>query len=177
MAGDLVFSSEPGKCSKCGMNLQEMTPDNKENMYTMMQKTGVIHNVPGESINLSREDISAINKLLDTYSKDYVANNLDGVMAAFADHAVYLEGRGIDDGKSAIRGDHLGEHFESSTYLQHKSQDRVIRGKGEISYVYQMLTRQSKNNSSGTTEPARIRRELYILEKQTDGSWLIVLYQ
>jgi len=124
---------------------------------------------------LSGKDIAAINKLLDTFAKDYEANNLDGVMAAFAEHAVYLEGRGIDDGKKAIRDDHLAHHFKSSTYLQYKSRDRIIKGQGEIAYVYQIVTVQSKRKTSDTPGEARDRRVLYILEMQTDGSWLIVL--
>jgi len=124
---------------------------------------------------LSGKEIADINKLLDTFAEDYEANNLDGVMAAFADHAVYLEGRGIDDGKKAIRDDHLAHHFESSTYLQYKSRDRIVKGKGEIAYVYQVVTVQSKSITSDTPGEARDRRVLYILEKQTDSSWLIAL--
>ena len=96
---------------------------------------------------LSGKDITAINNLFDTFAKDYEGNNLDGVMAAFADHAVYLEGKGIDDGKKAIRDDHLAHHFESWTYLQFKSRDRVIKGNGEFAYVYQMVTVQSKKKN------------------------------
>ena len=129
----------------------------------------------GQEHALSEKEITAINQLLDTFAKDYEANNLDGVMAAFADHAVYLEGRGIDDGKKAIRDDHLAHHFESSTYLQYKSRDRIVRGKGEIAYVYQVVTVQSKRKTSDTPGEARDRRVLYILEKQTDSSWLIAL--
>ena len=124
---------------------------------------------------LSGKDITAINQLLDTFEKAYEANNLDGAMAAFAEHAVYLEGRGIDDGKKAIRDDHLAHHFESSTYLQYKSRDRIIKGTGEIVYVYQIVTVQSKSITSDTPGEARDRTVLYILEKQTDGSWLIAL--
>ena len=84
---------------------------------------------------LSKEDVTAINNVLDKFSKDYVANNLDGVMAAFADHAVYLEGRVIDDGKNAIHDNQFGIHFPIITYLQYKSRDRVIRGKGMDSFA------------------------------------------
>jgi len=124
---------------------------------------------------LSGKDITAINNLLDTFAKAYEGNNLDGVMAAFAEHAVYLEGKGIDDGKKAIRDDHLAHHFESRTYLQFKSRDRIIKGKGEFAYVYQIVTVQSKRKTNDTPGEARDRRMLYILEKQTDGSWLIAL--
>ncbi len=124
---------------------------------------------------LSGKDITAINNLFDTFAKDYEGNNLDGVMAAFAEHAVYLEGKGIDDGKKAIRDDHLAHHFESNTYLQFKTRDRIIKGKGEFAYVYQIITVQSKRKTSDTPGEARDRRMLYILEKQTDGSWLIAL--
>ncbi len=35
MANDLVFSSEPGKCPKCGMNLIAMTPGQKAGLQKM----------------------------------------------------------------------------------------------------------------------------------------------
>ena len=41
-------------------------------------------------------------------------------MATFADDAVLLEGRGINNGKKAIRDDHLGQASNSaSTSLPH----------------------------------------------------------
>lgn len=128
-----------------------------------------------DMMSLSSKDKAAINKVLDDFGKNYVANNLDAVMAAFTEQAVYLEGRGIDDGKKAIREDHLASHFASSTYLMYKSRDRVINGAGDVAYVHEMVNRQSKKNDSEAATPARERRVLYVLEKQSNGTWLIAL--
>ena len=57
MTGDKVFSHEPGKCPKCGMNLKEMTDEEMENMHTMMQETGMMSHEPGELLSVSGEVI------------------------------------------------------------------------------------------------------------------------
>lgn len=57
MKDDVVFSSEPGECPKCGMDMKEMTPEEMENMHNMMQKTGMMQHKTGESINVVGEVI------------------------------------------------------------------------------------------------------------------------
>ena len=106
--------------------------------------------------------------------KVYEDNDIDALMALFADDAVYLEGRGMNDGKRAIRDDHLGGHFASTTYLRYEARDRVISGHGAVAYVHQMVTRQQQANNSDTPSELRVTRVLYVLEK-SNGSWLIAL--
>ena len=132
---------------------------------------------PHESGALSNEDIVAVGELIDAFAKSYEDNDIDALMALFADDAVYLEGRGLNDGKRAIRDDHLGSHFASTTYLQYESRDRVISGNGAVAYVHQMVTRQQQANNSDTPSEPRVTRALYVLEKQSNGSWLIALLQ
>ncbi|MCH8286066.1 hypothetical protein IIB79_05995 [candidate division KSB1 bacterium] len=57
MKGDMVFSSEPGECPKCGMDMKEMTAEEMENMPGMTQKTGMINHEPGESLSIVGEVI------------------------------------------------------------------------------------------------------------------------
>ena len=128
-----------------------------------------------ESGALPHEDMEAVNKVIDAFAKSYEDNDIDALMVLFADHAVYLEGRGMNDGKKAIRDDHLERHFESTTYLQYKSKDRVINGNGTVAYVHEIVTRQQQAKDSDTPSEPRIRRTLYVLEKQMNGSWLIAL--
>ena len=128
-----------------------------------------------ESGGLSDEDIAAVGKVLDAFAKSYVDNDIDALMALFAETAVYLEGRGMNDGKKAIRDDHLGSHFASTTYLKYDSKDRVISGNGTVAYVHEIVTRQQQAKNSDTPSEPRIRRVLYVLEKQSNGTWLIAL--
>ena len=128
-----------------------------------------------ESGALSDEDIAAVGMVIDAFAKSYEDNDIDALMALFADNAVYLEGRGMNDGKKAIRDDHLGSHFASTTYLQYKSKDRVINGNGTVAYVHEIRTRQQHDKNKDTPSEPIDRRVLYILEKQTNGSWLITL--
>ena len=130
-----------------------------------------------QSGGLSNEDMVAVDKLIDAFAESYEDNDIDALMALFADDAVYLEGRGMNDGKRAIRDDHLGSHFASTTYLQYESRDRVISGNGAVAYVHQMVTRQQQAKNSDTPSEPRVTRVLYVLEKQSNGSWLIVLLQ
>lgn len=128
-----------------------------------------------ESATLSDEDIAAVGKVLDAFAKSYVDNDIDALMALFAETAVYLEGRGMNDGKKAILDDHLGSHFASTNYLKYDSKDRVISGNGNVAYVHEMVTRVQQAPDSDTPSEPRVWRALYVLEKQTNGSWLIAL--
>ena len=128
-----------------------------------------------ESGTLSEMDIAGINKVIDALENNYEEGNLEAVMATFADDAVLLEGRGINNGKKAIRDDHLGREFVSMTFPVFKSTDRVIKGSGDIAYVYEMLTVQIKRNSSEEAREPSTRRALYIVERQSNNNWKIVL--
>ena len=128
-----------------------------------------------ESGTLTEMDIAGINRVIDALENNYEEGNLEAVMATFADDAVLLEGRGINNGKNAIRDDHLGREFESMTFPVFESTDRVIRGSGDIAYVYEMLTVQIKRNSREEAGEPRTRRALYIVERQPDDNWKIVL--
>ncbi|MCH7782093.1 hypothetical protein IID62_03420 [candidate division KSB1 bacterium] len=57
MKGDMTFSSEPGECPKCGMDMKEMTADEMENMHNMMKQTGMMSHESGESISVVGEVI------------------------------------------------------------------------------------------------------------------------
>ena len=128
-----------------------------------------------ESGKLSEMDIAGINKVIDALENNYEAGNLEAVMATFADDAVLLEGRSMNNGKKAIRDDHLGREFEMMTFPVFKSKDRVIKGSGDIAYVYEMLTVQIERNSREEAGEPSTRRTLYIVERQPDNNWKIVL--
>ena len=130
-----------------------------------------------ERNKISEKDLVAINKVIDALEHGYEINDLESVMDTFADNAVLLEGRGINNGKNAIRDDHLAREFKSMTFPIFKSKDRVIRGSGTIAYVYEIITVQIKRNSSDEKNPASDRRAVYVLEKQRDNSWKIVLWR
>ena len=128
-----------------------------------------------DEATLSDMDIAGINRVIDALENGYEAGDLEAVMATFADDAVLLEGRGINDGKQAIRDDHLGREFESMTFPVFRSEDRIIKGSGDLAYVYEMLTVQIKRNSRPEAGEPSTRRALYIVERQSDNTWKIVL--
>ena len=128
-----------------------------------------------ESGTLSEMDIAGINKVIDALENNYVKGDLEAVMATFADNAVLLEGPGMNNGKKAIRDDHLGREFEMMTFPVFESKDRVIKGSGDIAYVYEMLTYQTKRNSAEEPGRARTSRTIYIVERQPDNTWKIIL--
>ena len=128
-----------------------------------------------ETGKLSEMDIAGINKVIDALENNYKTGNLEAVMATFADDAVLLEGRGMNNGKKAIRDDHLAREFEMMTFPVFESKDRVIKGGGDIAYVYEMTTVQIKRNSEEEPGRARTSRTIYIVERQPDNTWKITL--
>ena len=123
----------------------------------------------------NRTLVAGINRVIDALENNYEEGNLETIMATFADDALLLEGRGINNGKKTIRDDHLGREFESMTFPVFESTDRVIKGSGDIAYVYEMLTVQIKRNSREEAGEPSTRRALYIVERQSDNSWKLVL--
>lgn len=129
-----------------------------------------------KSNDFSENEIKAINKVIDQVENGYEAGKIEVVMDAFADEAVLLEGRGINNGKKAMQDDHLGGEFKTMDFTVFRAKNRVIKGTGSIAYVYEILTLQMKRKTSETGRPARDIRALYILHKKSDG-WKIVLWK
>lgn len=141
----------------------------------LSQEHHYIEGLEHEPGTLSERDIAGVFRVIDALENNYVKGDLEAVMATFADNAVLLEGRGMNMGKKAIRDDHLEWEFENMTFPVFTSKDRVIKGSGNIAYVYEMTTVQSKRNSEEELGRARTSRTIYIVERQPDNSWKIIL--
>ena len=59
MKDDMVFSSEPGECPKCGMDMKEMTPEEMENMHEMMQESGMMQQKSGDPVTITGEIVGS----------------------------------------------------------------------------------------------------------------------
>ena len=59
MKSDLVYSSQPGECTICGMELKEMTEDDKKNLNELMMAQGMMQQKSGDLVTITGEVVGS----------------------------------------------------------------------------------------------------------------------
>ncbi len=137
-------------------------------MTTLSANTAVAHD---------DSDRSGIKRTVSTYVKALTASNLEGVVAQYANDGVFMPPNSQPiTGKKAIRS----AYANTFKNIDIDSDEFVIEEVVQVSPTWAFVRSHAKGSITSVATGAKISeggtKELFVLQKQSDGNWKIARY-